>query len=133
MAPEDQAGEGVPPARELAGGLTSGSAARPVAFVSRFLLPLVKGGPLHVGRPLGARAVAEMTRAWQPGTRRAFTTLEDIVEEDAIAELTRLRQLRARALLFAATAPPLDETTLRLAVGVHNLLSLGHPGFATGV
>src|SRR3954471_22828706 len=109
MAEENQRRIGLPPAGDLAGGLTPRNGPRPVAFVSRFLLPLVKGGPLHVGRPLGGRAVAEMTRAWQTGTRRAFTTLEDIVEEDAIAELTRLRQLRARALLFAATAPPLDE------------------------
>lgn len=100
----------------------------PVPFVSRFLLPLVKGGPLHVGRPLGPRAVAVMVEAWRPGARRGFSSIAEIAEQDAIAELTRLRVARARALLFGAAAPPLDEVSLRLGVAVHNLLALGHPG-----
>ncbi len=32
-------------------------------FVSEFLLPLVRGGALRVGRPLGPRAVARVTEA----------------------------------------------------------------------
>jgi hypothetical protein len=102
-------------------------------FVSRFLLPLVKGGTLHVGRPLGTRAIAAMARTWRAGARRAFTSLEDMAEEDALTELGRLRHARARTVLFEAAAPPLDETTLRLGVAVHNLLALGHPDLEGGL
>jgi hypothetical protein len=96
-------------------------------FVGRFLLPLVKGGTLHVGRPLGARAIATVVHTWRAGGRRAFSSLEDMAEEDATAELARLRQARARALVYDAGGPPLDETTIRLGAAVHNLLALGHP------
>jgi hypothetical protein len=103
--------------------------ARPVGrpFVSRFLLPLVKGGTLHVGRPLGPRAVEAMAAAWKAGGRRTFASLEDMAEEDALTELGRLRQVRARALVPAVPVPPLDEDSVRLGAAVHNLLALGHP------
>jgi hypothetical protein len=94
--------------------------------VSRFLLPLVKGGTLHVGRPLGERALGAMAAAFRPGRRRVLS-LEDMAEEDALAELARLRHGRARALLVDATLPPLDESALRLGLAVHNLLALVHP------
>jgi hypothetical protein len=106
---------------------------RPFPFVSRFLLPLVKGGTLHVGRPLGAKAIATMTGAWRAGARRSFSSLEEMAEEDAITELGRLRQARARALVPDAPPPPLDEVSLRLGVAVHNLLALGHPALARGL
>ena len=109
----------------------AGHVGRP--FVSRFLLPLVKGGALHVGRPLGGRAIESMVKTWRAGARRSFTSLEDMAEEDALAELGRLRQARARALIHDAAAPALDEASLRLGVGVHNLLALGHPGLGGGV
>jgi hypothetical protein len=102
------------------------SPGRPPPFVSRFLLPLVKGGTLHVGRPLGERALAAMAAAFRPGRRRVLS-LEDMAEEDALAELARLRHGRARALLVDATLPPLDESALRLGLAVHNLLALVHP------
>jgi hypothetical protein len=102
-------------------------------FVSRFLLPLVKGGPLHVGRPLGSRAIAAMASTWRTGVRRSFTSLEDMAEEDALTELNRLRHARVRALVYDASAPPLDEAALRLGVAVHNLLALGHPDLGAGL
>jgi hypothetical protein len=109
----------------------AGHVGRP--FVSRFLLPLVKGGAMHVGRPLGQRAIEAMVSTWRAGARRSFTSLEDMAEEDALAELGRIRQARVRAVIYEAAAPPLDEATLRLGAGVHNLLALGHPGLASGV
>jgi hypothetical protein len=112
-----RAGMGEPPAPAAIG--------RP--FVGRFLLPLVKGGTLHVGRPLGPRAIATMVQVWRPGARRSFSSLEDMAEEDATTELARLRHARARALVYGAGAPPLDETSVRLGAAVHNLLALGHP------
>jgi hypothetical protein len=104
------------------------AAGHPPPFVSRFLLPLVKGGPLYVGRPLGRRALAAMIAAYRPGARRVLS-IADMAEEDAIAELSRLRHARARALLLPASPPPLDESALRLGVAVHNLLALHHPSF----
>jgi hypothetical protein len=102
-------------------------------FVSRFLLPLVKGGALHVGRPLGHRAIEAMVSTWRAGARRSFTSLEDMAEEDALTELGRIRQSRVRAVMYEAAVPPVDEATLRLGVGVHNLLALGHPSLAGGM
>lgn len=102
-------------------------------FVSRFLLPLVKGGALHVGRPLGARAIASLLRTWQPAVRSGFSSIAELAEEDAVTELARLRQARARALIHAMPTPPLDEVSLRLGVATHNLLALGHPGLGAGL
>jgi hypothetical protein len=109
----------------------AGHVGRP--FVSRFLLPLVKGGALHVGRPLGQRAIEGMVGTWRAGARRSFTSLEDMAEEDALTELGRIRQSRVRAVMYEAAVPPVDEATLRLGVGVHNLLALGHPSLAGGM
>jgi hypothetical protein len=109
----------------------AGHVGRP--FVSRFLLPLVKGGALHVGRPLGRRAIEAMVSTWRAGTRRSFTSLEDMAEEDALVELGRIRQSRVRAVMYEAMTPPLDEVTLRLGVSVHNLLALGHPALGAGM
>jgi hypothetical protein len=111
------------------GDRPSAGGGRPPAFVSRFLLPLVKGGTLRVGRPLGARALAAMITAFRSGRRRVMS-LEDMAEEDAVAELARLRHGRARALLVDASLPPLDESSLRLGLAVHNLLGLLHPDLA---
>ncbi|HVZ74320.1 MAG TPA: hypothetical protein VHJ20_18195, partial [Polyangia bacterium] len=82
--------------------------ARP--FVSSFLLPLVGGGHLHVGRPLGAADVARLSRAGEDGEALADARL-------AVASL----------FLRDAGAPPLDETTLRLGAALHDLLALAHP------
>ena len=85
------------------------------AFVSSFLLPLVRGGRLSVGRPLGARAVARLRRA--------------VLDEDAaVAALAAGRQAVAGRFLPDAPAPPLDEATLRLGAALHDLLVLVHPG-----
>jgi hypothetical protein len=82
------------------------------AFVSSFLRPLVRGGRLHVGRPLGARAVEGLGRG-----------------EDAAAEqLADSRRAVAARFLPDAPAPPLDEATLRLGAALHDLLVLVHPG-----
>jgi hypothetical protein len=91
------------------------------AFVSTFLLPLVQGGKIHVGRPLGARAVERLKRvlgAVPPGTSTA---------DDPIAMLATCRRAVAMRFLRGAPAPPLDETSLRLGAALHDLLALGHP------
>jgi hypothetical protein len=94
----------------------------PRRFVSRFLLPLVHGGALHVGRPFGPPAIA---RLLAPGGAQA--------EGDGAAPIEALagarRGVAARHLPTIA-APPLDETSLRLGAALHNLLALGHPALA---
>jgi hypothetical protein len=51
-----------------------------------------------------------------------------MAEEDAVAELTRLRQGRARAFLFARPRRRSTRRASGSAWPVHNLLALGHPG-----
>jgi hypothetical protein len=85
------------------------------AFVSSFLLPLVRGGRLAVGRPLGARAVERLGRAVG-------------AEDAAAAQLADSRRGVAARFLPDAPAPPLDEATLRLGAALHDLLVLVHPG-----
>lgn len=82
-------------------------------FLSDFLLPLVRGGTVHVGRPLGPRAV-----------ERSLA----LVTEEQARELARLRRAAAAEILSDAAAPLLDQTTIRLGAAVHNLLALSHPG-----
>jgi hypothetical protein len=89
------------------------------SFVSSFLLPLVRGGRLHVGRPLGPRALERL------GPR--------VVERlgpraDEWLALARCRRAVATRFLPDVPAPPLDETTLRLGAALHDLLVLVHPG-----
>ena len=85
-------------------------------FVSDFLLPIVRGGAAHVGRPLGIDAVARMLR------------------ELPLAEGPRWPKLaacrvgeRASRVSPVVAPPPFDETSLRLGAALHDLLALGHP------
>jgi hypothetical protein len=91
------------------------------SFVAGFLVPLVRGGRLHVGRPLGARAVERLGRL--AAAREAAGPRDD----DAVAALAVARAEVASRFLPDAAAPPLDETTLRLGAAVHDLLVLIHP------
>lgn len=84
-------------------------------FVSDFLLPIVRGGPAHVGRPLGLRAVARFQRDLP------------LNDDDVIAKLAARRLAIATRVAPATTPPPLDEATLRLGAALHDLLALGHP------
>jgi hypothetical protein len=88
------------------------------AFVSTFLLPLVRGGAVHVSRPLGPGAVDRLVRSLP------------VSEPEATSELASRRQRVAAGLLPSARPPPLDETTLRLGAALHDLLALAHPGLA---
>jgi hypothetical protein len=83
------------------------------AFVSSFLLPLVRGGQLHVGRPLGPAGVERIARTGGRGEA---------------AELRDARHEIAKRFLPDAAPPLLDEPTLRLGAALHDLLVLVHPG-----
>ena len=86
------------------------------AFLSAFLLPLVRGGRLHVGRPLGPLAFERRGR---------FAA--NHIEALAAFELARARQEVAARFLRDAAAPELDEATIRLGAALHDLLVLVHP------
>jgi hypothetical protein len=87
--------------------------ARP--FVASFLLPLVRGGRLHVGRPLSLPSIDVLGRGVVP-----FGPSESALGEARLAV--------AALFLGGAETPPLDETTLRLGAALHDLLVLVHPG-----
>jgi hypothetical protein len=91
-------------------------------FVAEFLLPLVRGGALRVGRPLGPRAVDRVTETVARASR-------DPTDEEAepITMLGAGRRMVAGRHLPAGAAPPLDEVTVRLGAALHDLLALAHP------
>ncbi|MES1165901.1 MAG: hypothetical protein ABUR63_09090 [Verrucomicrobiota bacterium] len=93
----------------------------PGRFVPDFLLPLVRGGALHVGRPLGAAAVR---RVLDSARRMAAAPAGGA---DPVRALARARAEVVGRFLPAAAVPPLDETAVRLGASLHDLLALGHP------
>jgi hypothetical protein len=88
-------------------------------FVSDFLLPIVRGGPAHVGRPLGLDAVRRMLRDPFP-----------IADASTLADLAASRVASARRVAPVVEPPPFDEETMRLGAALHDLLALGHPEMA---
>jgi len=89
-------------------------------FVSDFLLPIVRGGAAHVGRPVGLGAIARM--------RRELPLVDDV----ALAKLAACRVASATRVAPVSVLPPLDETSLRLGAALHDLLALGHPEVGSG-
>ncbi len=94
-------------------------------FVADFLLPLVRGGALHVGRPLGAGAVARVL-----DMARRTVASPPSGGADPVRALARARAEVAARYLPAAGVPALDETTVRLGAALHDLLALAHPDLA---
>jgi hypothetical protein len=83
-------------------------------FASDFMLPLVRGGAIHVGRPLGVDAIARL---------REELPVFDGPAVDALGACRRVVVTR----MVPGAAPPLDDASLRLAAALHNLLALSHP------
>lgn len=83
-------------------------------FLEHFMLPLVRGGDLHIGRPLAAEDV-------------------DQIEQDlahASEALVAVDEARADVLAELVVRPPslvLDGDEVRLAAALHNVLFLAHP------
>jgi hypothetical protein len=94
-------------------------------FVAEFLLPLVRGGALRIGRPLGPRAVVRVIERIARANRDAADD-----EAEALAVLGEGRRLCGGQLLPTAAAPPLDEVSVRLGAALHDLLTLAHPDLA---
>jgi hypothetical protein len=84
-------------------------------FATDFLLPLVRGGAVHVSRPLGMEAVVRL------GTELPET------DGAAVEALGVCRRAVVARVIPGATMPPLDEPTLRLGAALHDLLALSHP------
>ena len=85
-------------------------------FVSDFLVPLVRGGAVRVGRPLGPEAVDRLARE------------AAAAEPEAADALGASRLAVAARFLPTTSPPPLDETSVRLGAALHDLVALSHPG-----
>ena len=94
-------------------------------FVADFLLPVVHGGGLHIGRPLSPAVVP---RVMDMARRAAASPPSG--GADPVRALARARAEVAARYLPVPVVPPLDETTVRLGAALHNLLALGHPDLA---
>ena len=94
------------------------------AFVSEFLLPLVRGGALRVGRPLSVRDVQSLSES------AYFAT--DPIERQATTLLAQARQNQLAQWIATPVPPTLDQATWRLGAVVHNLLAMSHPSLAQG-
>jgi len=94
--------------------------ARP--FVSQFLLPLVRGGSLGVGRLLSVADVQSLMQS----------PIVEPSEHAAVSALATARQKQLAQLVAAPPLPLLDPATWRLGAVVHNLLAMSHPRVATG-
>ncbi|HEV8322815.1 MAG TPA: hypothetical protein VG389_14470 [Myxococcota bacterium] len=93
------------------------------AFVGEFAAPLVCGGEMRVGRPLGEREL----RWFTSGTR---------ADDPAIAAIIDARDAVAREMLVRPPALlPLenDVPALQLLVAAHNLMALTHPSLRAGL
>src|SRR5262245_52592456 len=95
-------------------------------FVLDFLVPLVRGGILHVGRPLGPRAVERLGRSLAAEAR--LVAGREV--SSTLSVLVASRQATASRFLSDVEPPSLDETSLRLGAALHDLLALGHPEIA---
>jgi hypothetical protein len=84
-------------------------------FVSDFMLPLVRGGAVHVGRPLGMEAVARLAQDLPA------------IDGPAVDALAACRRVVVTRVVPGAAPPPLDDASLRLAAALHDLLALSHP------
>jgi hypothetical protein len=83
-------------------------------FLEQFVLPLVRGGELFVGRPVTPAELVQFEQAL-PHASVALVAVDE-ARSDAIAELV----VRPPALV-------LDADELSLAAALHNLLFLEHP------
>src|SRR6185436_9115844 len=84
-------------------------------FVSDFMLPLVRGGPVHIGRPLGMDVIARLAEELPA------------IDGDAVDALAACRRVVVARVVPAPAAPLLDQASLRLAAALHDLLALSHP------
>jgi hypothetical protein len=83
----------------------------------RFLLPLVVGGPITPGRPIGAKVALSL--AGQAET----------LDKELVSHLQLGRVRKARLLAPIDRLPPPDGHDLALAAALHDIVQTTHPGF----
>ena len=86
----------------------------PETFLEDFLLPLVEGGEVIVGAPIDAEDLVAL--------RAECATISDIS-----VRIENARQDVAALTWLYPVSTVVDNETLDLAVGIHNLLFLSHP------
>jgi hypothetical protein len=91
-----------------------------VEWLHGFVLPLVAGGDVRVRGALGAVELKHL-----------LDRLPDLEGAAAAGQVAEARLQVAAELWLDAQPPPLDDTALRLALSVQNLLFLAHPGAQT--
>lgn len=83
-------------------------------FLERFVLPLVAGGEMHVGKPIDGKHLEELERELP----------------EASVPLVAIDEAREAVLAKVVVRPPacvFDMDELSLAAAIHNLLFLAHP------
>lgn len=83
-------------------------------FLQDFVLPLVVGGPLHVGKPFDPAEVEHMENELSAAT-------------EAIVAVDEARQAVVAELVINPPTCVFSVDELRLAAAIHNLLFLAHP------
>jgi hypothetical protein len=96
---------------------------RAESFLAHFVYPLVAGGELHVGAPLGAEELAALRAEAAMGGDPTLTSEELLRVEQA-------RQARAAELWLYPVSTIWDETSACLCAAIHNLLFFSHPDAA---
>jgi hypothetical protein len=92
----------------------------PDKWLHDFVLPLVAGGDVRVATAIGARELETALRAPELSTSTST--------DGAIHRIAEARHDVVSELVMSAPTPILDETSLRLAAAVQDLLFLAHPG-----
>jgi hypothetical protein len=82
-----------------------------------FLAPLVLGGEVRPGRPIGARAALALGRNQTP------------IDMDRVAHVELARTRTARRLVPVDRAERATEAEWALAAALHDLVQTAHPGF----
>src|SRR5580658_2563674 len=82
-----------------------------------FLAPLVLGGEVEPGRPIGARAALAL------GKERVLTDI------DLCAHVELVRTRVARKLVPVDRVEGITETEWAMAAALHDLVQAAHPGF----
>ncbi len=95
-----------------------------IAFLQNFALPLVRGGNLHVGAPLG-----------RLGFQRLWQAVEAGLDQTSVAqEFSRVRSAFIKEMFMNISVPNLsnDMPTIKLLVATHDALFLQHPASSQG-
>ena len=87
----------------------------PEQILQTFILPLVSGGKVHVGRPLDASDLAALQD-------------EASLQGELVVAVEGAMGRRAADLWLTEVDTALDPWALRLVAAAHNLLFLSHPG-----